>query len=434
MMQHQPIVRGGGDGPASTTLWSATAAPAPLLASLASEIESDVLVIGGGIAGLSTALHLVEAGVDVVVLEAGQPGDGATGQSGGLVAPDYIRHTPETIGAVLGRQAGERLTRTIGESAARVFELIGRHGIDCDARQDGFYTPAHSDALANDQRGYAVQWRARGFDVEFIEGGQARKAFGADRYCGALRFAQGGSLNPLGYVRGLAAAAACAGARVHAGSPVASLVRENSRWIARTAGGAVSARRLVLAANGGNAKLHPALRRTALPLNVVQFATAPLSDAQRETILPEGGAFTDKVPYLFSARLDGAGRLISAFPTSYLVNGERAQQREAERRLKQHFASMPEPRIDFQWRGVAQVNASFLPEICELGDDALAVQADNGRGISINTMIGVELAAALASGDRDALSVRPRTPAPIRMHAAAAMLPKLLMSIAYLSN
>lgn len=433
-MEHRPIARRAGAGPSTTPLWVATAAPGPDLAPLAAEIEAEVLVIGAGIAGATTALHLAEAGIDTVLIEAGEPGDQATGWSGGLVAPDYIRHTPETIGAVLGRQRGERMTRMIGGSARAVFDLIARHGIECDARQDGFFTPAHSETLAQNQRSYANQWRSRGYDVAFVEGGDARARFGVERYCGALHFGEGGSLNPLGYVRGLAGAALRHGARVFAQSPVHALAREGARWVARTPGGAVAARRVVLAANGGNAALHPALRRTVLPLQVIQFATAPLDAVQRETILPRGGAFTDKVPYLFTGRLDAQGHLISGFPTSFLVNSSKAYLREAQRRLRQHFAAMPNPQVDYIWEGLAQVNASFLPELYELGEGALAIQADNGRGIGTNTQLGIEVAAAIAANSRDPLSVVPRKPHPIRLHAAATLLPRLLMTVARFSN
>ncbi len=433
-MEHQPIRRAADDLPSPTPVWRATAAPAPLLPMLSGMVDADVLVIGGGIAGLTTALHLAEAGVATVLLEAGQVGDGATGWSGGLIAPDYIRHTPETIGRVMGRAAGEKLTRMIGGSARGAFDLIARHGIACDAQEDGFYTPAHSDALAETQKRVANQWHSRGFKVRFEERAAVTAAFGADRYVGALHYADGGSLNPLGFARGLAAAAQRAGAAICTGNAVTSLTRDGERWVARTAQGVVSARRVVLAANGGNEALHPALRRTALPLDVIQFATAPLSPDQRAAILPQGGGFTDKVPYLFTARVDVHGHLISAFPTSLMVRGERAHLREAQRRLRQHFAALPAPQIAYLWQGRAQLNSTFLPEIYDLGDGAVAIQADNGRGLSLNTMLGIELAGALVDKDWSQLSVIPRAPTAIRMHAGAALLPKLLMSMAYLSN
>jgi len=418
----------------SPPLWQATAPAGPVLSALDGDAEAEVLVIGGGIAGLSTALHLAEAGVDVLLVEAGQPGDGATGQSGGLVAPDYIRHTPASIGQALGRDAGELMTRFIGESAQRSFDLIARHGIECDARQEGFYAPVHTERLAADQRAAAEQWQARGFDVNAINGAEAQARLGTTGYSGALHFAQGGWLNPLAYARGLARAAVAAGARLHVETPVDALEHVEDGWCARTAHGTIRARRVVLAANGGNARLHPAMRHAAVPLHVVEFATTPLPPELRATVLPQGGAFTDKSPYVFSARYDGDGRLISAFPQTFLVRGAQAFQNEAKRRLASCFKGFEAVEIESIWEGVAWVNSSLLPEIHDLGDGAVAIQACNGRGISINSAIGIELAQALAAGDLDTLSIRPRRPKPFPFYRAAAQLPKAMMTLAYLSD
>ncbi len=421
--------------PSEQTLWQMTAPAGPSLPSLAGEVETDVLVVGGGIAGMSTALHLAEAGVAVVLAEAGEPGSAATGQSGGLVAPDYIRHTPDSVVEAFGAEAGERLTNMLGSSAQLCFDLIARHAIDCDSRQDGFCTPVRLPRLAETQRSVAAQWQARGYDVTFLEGPELHTLLGTDAYCGALWFGRGGSLNPLGYVRGLARAAAAAGAGLYRGTPVLELARsEQDGWRARTPAGAIRARRVVLAANGANAGLHPAMRRTALPLHVAEFATPPLPPEIRARILPRGGGFTDKSSYIFTARYDGAGRLISAVPRSLLVRGRAAFHKEAGRRLAKYFKDLDGAGIETLWEGVCWINTSLLPEIYDLGDGAIAIQACNGRGIGSNTAIGAELAQALATGDLARLSVRPRQPRPIAFHAAAARVPEVMMTMAYLTD
>lgn len=431
----------GGPGDAApardlaSPLWKATSPAGPALPALDGDTETDVLVVGGGIAGMSTALHLAEAGIDVTLAEAGQPGRAATGQSGGLIAPDYIRHTPESIVAAFGARTGEQLNRMLGDSARLCFDLIARHAIDCDARQDGFYAPVRVPRLADAQHAVATQWHMRGFDVSFVDKGELSGLLGTDAYCGALRFGQGGSLNPLAYVRGLAAAALRAGARLHAETPVEALTRtDQGRWRARTPHGSILARRVVLAANGANARLHPAMRRTALPLNVVEFATAPLAPELRARILPRGGAFTDKSSYIFSARYDGDGRLISAFPRTLLVRGAKAFRNEARRHLTKYFDGLDGTGIESLWEGLAWINTSFLPEIYDLGEGAIAIQACNGRGISTNTAIGAELAEALAAGDLAALSIPPREPRPVSFHALAARAPALMMTLAYLTD
>jgi glycine/D-amino acid oxidase-like deaminating enzyme len=416
------------------TLWDASSPAPPCFAPLQGAVRADVLVIGAGIAGLSTALHLAEAGIDVAVVEGEAPGSGATGRSGGLIAPDYIRHTPDTIGAVLGAEAGERMTAFLGGSARFTFDLIRDRQIECDARQEGFSSPAHTLALAGVQQHTARQWCSRGFDVRFIDEAGARKQLGSHRYHGALHFPDGGTLNPLAFARGLAQAAERAGAGIFTCSPVLGLDRVDGSWRATTTGGGVTAERLVLAANGGNASLHPLMRRTAVPLHVVEFATSPLDAAQRKHILEDGGTFTDKTPYVFTARYDTSGRLISAFPASLFVKGRRQWHREARRRLKAHFPSLGTPAIDYLWEGTAWINTSFLPEIYDLGDCAFAIQACNGRGLSVNSAIGAEMAKLLANGDAGPLAIVPRQPSPIRMHALAALAPMGLMSLAYLSN
>lgn len=425
-----------GPGPAAAweSLWQQDAPPAPVCPPLAGNLATDVLVIGGGVAGLSTALHLAEAGVDVVLVEASRIGSGATGQSGGLIAPDFIRHSPAAIDTALGAAAGERLVRLVGNAGQACFDLVARHQIDCDARQDGFWSPSHTPALVAAQQETAGQWRARGFEVDFVGAADTAAALGTRHYLGALRFPHGGSLNPLAFARGLARAARGAGAAIFTGTPVTALGHTAVGWRAITPQGTVTARRLVLAANGGNPALHPALRRTILPLRVVEFATEPLSADQRRAILPLGGSFTDKNPYTFTARYDGAGRLISAFARTLGVRSPTACHNEARRRLMRAFADLPAPAISHLWEGTAWINTSLLPQIHDLGNAALAIQACNGRGLATNTAIGREVAAALAQARPELLSITPRQPVPVRMHAGAMGLPKVLMSLARLSN
>ncbi|KAB7648300.1 NAD(P)/FAD-dependent oxidoreductase [Polymorphobacter fuscus] len=415
------------------SLWLCDAPPGPHCPSLAGDHSTDVLVIGGGVAGLSTALHLAEAGVDVVLVEAGLPGGGATGQSGGVIVPDFVRHGPAAVDAAVGAAAGARMVRLVGESAQFCFDLVARHGIDCDARQDGFWSPSHTPALVEAQQAMAAEWRARGFDVDFVGAAETVAALGSGHYCGALRFAQGGSLNPLAFARGLAGAAIGAGARLFCQTPVSALARTEIGWRATTPQGSVTARRLVLAANGGNPDLHPALRRTILPLRVVEFATAPLTAAQRRQVLPQGGSFTDKNPYVFTARYDGAGRLISAFGRTLLDGSAAACRAEARRRLAQAFGGL-DADISHIWKGTAWINTSFLPQIYALEGGALAIQACNGRGVSINTAIGRDVAQALAAGEPDRLALTPQQPVPVRLHAGATMLPRVAMTLARLAD
>lgn len=417
-----------------TTLWEHTSAPGPKLERLQGDNKADIAIIGAGVAGLSTALHLAQAGSSVAVIEAREPGSEATGKSGGLIAPDFISHNPDQIENKLGEEWGGRLIKLVGTAASQCFDLISAYDISCDAKKDGFWTPAHNAASAGELRKRAREWQNRGYKVEYFEKERTTWSLGSPRYCGAMRFAEGGSLNPLAFSRGLADAAMRQGATLYSRSPVTKLERRGDRWRVITDNGYLDAKRVVLSANGGNSALHPAMRRTVLPLHVFEFATTTFSDENRALVLHEGGAFTDKQPYMFSARYDSAGRLIAAFPDILVSRNKSRLFKEARRRLHRHFPTVRGPSVEYLWRGTAWLNPSLLPKIYDLQDGVLAIQACNGRGLANNVVLGKEVAAFMTNGSEKSLSVKLERPHPIRGHRMVRHVPSFLMTLAYLRN
>jgi len=414
----------------SSIVWERTAPSALAAMPLQDELEVEFAVVGGGVAGLSTALHLAEQGREVVLLESGEVGEGATGKSGGLIVPDFIVQTPQGILRSHGQAEGKRLVRLVGNSAAECFALIERLDLACDAVQRGFLSPAHNEKVAKAQSQRAAEWCAAGYDVTFLGAPDVAAALGTTFYCGGLRFNSGGTVNPLGFCRGLASAAIAAGVRLCQASPVETLSPFSGGWRLSTSTGRVTARRVILAANGGNPALHPALQKTVLPLRVYEYATEPLSCELRRRVFPKGTAFTDRQPYLFTARYDGEGRLVSAFPDFILRRDETALRAEASRRIARYYPALAGIPIECLWSGTAWLNPSLLPEVYNLGEGVLAIQACNGRGLAVNAALGREVAAAMVNGDLGTLSVVPRAPTPVRLHALAYHLPALMMAAA----
>jgi len=137
---------------------------------------------------------------------------------------------------------------------------------------------------------------------------------------------------------------------------------------------------------------------------------------------------------MFTARYDGTGRLIAAFP-DILVNRNQSQLfREASRRLHRHFPTVRNPSIEYLWRGTAWLNPSLLPKVYDLQDGVLAIQACNGRGLANNAVLGKEVAAFMTNGNAESLSVKMEPPQPIRGHCMAKYLPSFLLTLAYLRN
>ena len=308
-----------GDGAIGTSLWKALNAPPPPSVPLDGRISTDVLIIGAGVAGLSLGLHLGDRHTDTVILESENDANAATGASAGIIAPQLVRTTPNAVLKRLGAATGARVLRMIAESGRYTFELIERLGIECGARQAGFLNPVAGQHGARAHAQLAAQWRPFRNDLQLIEGTEVTALSGCRGYSAAIIDPTGGSLDPVAYSRGLARATRASGSSLHYDSRVLSLKRAGDRWVARTQSGEVTARRVVLCANGGNATLHPSLAQTILPLPVCEVATQPLPASMREKILPQGHSLTDSSTNVFSIRFDPAGRLITACPGRHKI-------------------------------------------------------------------------------------------------------------------
>ena len=212
-------------------------------------------------------------------------------------------------------------------------------------------------------------------------------------------------------------------------SPVVSLMRRGGGWEVRTAGGVVTARRVVLCAGGGNAGLHPALKKTLLPLAVYQVATARLPAAMRRGILPYGQALTDTSTDVFSIRFDGEGRLITALPASRDMSREELDRAINDRLIAVLLAYERTP-LEFGWRGVAWLNPSLLPRLTAVEDGLIAIQACNGRGLALNTALGADLALWLHAPGAHQTALPLEPPRPIAGYAFARHMPGLMMTAA----
>src|SRR5579885_700552 len=261
------------------SLWSVTAAAGPSLSPLTGTVTSQVAVVGAGYSGLSAALHLAQAARDVVVLDALDIGEGASGLNGGQVVPG-VKPDPEELVRLLGEQ-GEALVATAGSGPDLVFELIRKHSIDCDATRSGWIQPATSPAALAALAERVRQWQARGAPVTLLSAREVAQLTGSQRYCGGWLDRRGGTVQPLSYVRGLARAALRAGARIFTHSPASRLERTGRGWRLQTPKGSVEASLIVLATNAYTDRLVDGLRRSIVAIPSLQVATAPIPAALR---------------------------------------------------------------------------------------------------------------------------------------------------------
>jgi glycine/D-amino acid oxidase-like deaminating enzyme len=367
-----------------------------------------VAVIGAGFTGLSAALHLAEAGIDVVVLEAKEIGWGASGRAFGQVVP-YLKPGHEAVLRHYGPQRGQRIVDAVAAGPDLVFDLIERHGIACWAMRSGLIFAAHSPAGRRDLERRTQYWQKRGAPVEMLEGARCAETIGSSLYPAASLDRRGGNINPFAYARGLAHAAARAGAALYTQTRVRALVRRDGRWAIDAGGGELTADSVVIATNAYTGDLWPGLREGIFPMRGHGFVTEPLSDNLRRTILPELQSLTDTRLLYSGVRMLPDGRLHASAHGPSFGSEPRADWRRVDARIRRLFPQLGTVRWQQAWTGWVAMTSEHFPRLHELAPGLYASLGYNGRGIAAATIMGRDLA-TLVHGAPNAAAVFPLTP------------------------
>jgi glycine/D-amino acid oxidase-like deaminating enzyme len=383
-------------------LWSETAPPAPKLSPIEGEHRVDVAVIGGGYTGLSAALHLAEAGRDAIVLEAREIGFGGAGRNVGLVNAG-LWLMPDDVVRIMGQTYGERLIDVLGASPDLVFGLIETHGIQCEAIRKGTLHCAHSPGGFRALQQREAQWKRRGAPVTLLRREEAAPKIGSDRFYGALLDRRAGTIQPLAYAYGLAQAAQSAGARLYEDSPVTALTRQSNHWRLETPAGNVSAQAVIVATHGYPAYAFKHCEKELIPFNFFQFATSPLPEKVRETILPGGEGAWDTNLILSSFRLDRSGRLIVGSVGQVEKMGYSLHKNWVERTIKKIFPQVGPVSLEYAWNGRIAMTTDHIPRFHMLDENLVSVSSYNGRGIGPGTVFGKLLAELVLGASPDTI-------------------------------
>ncbi|MGX9428560.1 MULTISPECIES: NAD(P)/FAD-dependent oxidoreductase [Bradyrhizobium] len=413
-------------------LWAAVTPAGPDLPELTGARQADVVVIGGGFTGLSTALHLREAGVDVAVVEAMEPGWGASGRNNGQVIPTLSRPDPEDIVAK-HRAAGERFVGLLRDSASTLFDVARRYDIQAEQEQAGWVQPVHSPGRIKIAERRVRQWSKFGAPVELLSRDQVRDMLGSDAWYGGFWNRSGGHINPLALARGLTRVVVDLGGRVYVRSPVESFERRNDRWVVKTAKGEISGRALVVATNAYSGEivksLVPEIATEVMPVLSWQMATQPLSDNVRKSIIPGRQAMSDTHGELYFARYDARNRLVTG--GAVIGPGDKAARLKARvaERLQRLWPQIGEVSFDHVWNGYVGMTTDFLPRFHQLGPDAYGWTGCNGRAVALTIAIGAEFAKAVQGVAMKDLALPFTDARPIAAHGLLRKLAPLMLLV-----
>lgn len=406
-------------------LWGATAEPAPATPPLLGDRTTDVAVVGAGYTGLSTALHLAEAGVGVTVIEAEHPGYGASGRNGGQVLPGFKTY-PDDLIKQHGRERGGALAAFGAGLADGLFTLVARHKIRCDARQDGWIHAGHHPSKLPEQRWKHDQWASRGAPVLWLERAAMAERLGTEAYVGGWVDERGGSVHPLSFARGLARAAQGAGALIHGGTRATALARSGDGWVLTTSRGTLRAGTVVVATNGYTSGLVDRLAASIVPVQSAQIASPVLGNGALAGVMPSLAAVSDTRRSLLYFRRSPDGRLVMGGRGGILFGTAESHYSRLERAAEHLYPALAGVRWEYRWAGTLAVTLDHMPHLHEPAPGLIASLGCNGRGVAYSTGIG-RIIAERARGARaedlpvPVAPVSPMPLAPFRRIGAAAV-------------
>jgi gamma-glutamylputrescine oxidase len=380
-------------------------APRP---ALAGELRTDVVVIGGGIAGCSTALHLTKRGFKVALLEAHAVGYGASGRSGGQTIFGLATSQRALI-AQSGKDDARRMFAMSIEALDLTQSLIREHAIECDYRPNHVHVatkPRHLRELLEWQEELSGEY---GYDsTRYLDRDELRAHVSSERYLGGLIDTRSGHLHPLKYTRGVARAAESLGARIFE-STQALRYEPGEEITVRTARGAVRCRHLVLCANAYIDGLAPPLSRRILGVGTYIIATRPMQAALAQALLPSNAAIADINWILDYFRRSADERLLFGGRVSYSAFQPPRLAESMRRRMVSVFPELGELAVEFAWGGYLDITMSRAPDFGRLEPNVFYLQGFSGHGMSLTALAGKLVAEAVA-GTAERFDVFARLP------------------------
>ena len=358
---------------------------------LAGAKTADLVVVGGGCTGLSAALHAARAGLQVVLLEGGRVGWGASGRNGGQMIPGLRRGAVELV-SDHGVERARALLGLAFEARDLMLGLIADHAIDCDLKTAGHLQAA---VRPRDVRAMAAEAEClstvMGYPhVDLLSAGRMRDEV-ASPYCGGLLDLQGGHLHPLNYTLGLARAARAAGVVIHEHSPVTSIADARG-VLARTGAGEVRASHGVLAGDALLEGLCEPVTSRIMPVANYLVATAPLDDPA--SLIANDRAISDSRFVLDYYRLSADGRLIFGGGERYSPDPPRDIAGFVRPHMERVFPQLRGAPIAHAWGGLVSVTRTRLPHVGRRGD-ILFAHGYSGLGVMLSTLAGKLLVEAI---------------------------------------
>jgi gamma-glutamylputrescine oxidase len=391
MQADEPISNG-------TSWYAEPTVPAPDRPRLTFDLDVDVCVIGGGLAGLTTAREIARRGWSVAVLEAQSVASGASGRNLGFVLPGFLESLQRIIDRV-GLEHAKELWALSERGLDYVRTTIRETGMPGVEPVNGWLAVAKFRDDPKLESEAALLREEFGADVEAWSSARVRDVLKSPLYQNALHFPCAFHIHPMNYAIGLAAAAEQAGVRIFEHTPALSLDPAGVRKRIGTPSARVRAAQIVLAGNTGIGALMPQLAASLLPITTYVATTAPLGDKLQEAITYQGGVSDSVFADSHYRIIDGDRLMWSGGMTMWVANPRRYAQRLAAD-IRRAYPQLGRVTVDHVWSGTLGRAVHKMPQVGEIARGVWVASGFGGHGFNTTAMAGDLIARGIVEGNQ----------------------------------
>lgn len=349
----------------------------------------DIVIVGGGFTGLSSALHLAERGYDVILLEAHRVGWGASGRNGGQVGSGQRREQDE-LEQMVGRDDARKLWDIAEQSKDVVKSLIAKHDIKCDWKP-GILHADHRARFVEDTHAYAEKLQTEyGYEhIRSIDRAEMRDMLGTEFYHGGSLDMGAGHIHPLNFALGLSDAARAAGARIFEEAVVTGYKNQAGKVTVKTRNGAhVSANKLILGCNGYLDALEDRVAKRVMPINNFIIATEPLGDDLARELIRDDVAVADSKFVINYYRLSADKRMLFGGGETYGYTFPRDIKAFVSPHMLEVYPQLKDVKIDYGWGGTLAITMNRMPFFAKVDDNVFTATGYSGHGVAMATLAG----------------------------------------------
>lgn len=380
------------------SMWEATSNKKKQRSSLSGNEECDVVIIGGGFTGLSTAYHLQKKNVKTIVLEKSYLGSGASGRNGGQILTGFI-DSMSSLAKKKGLETAKQMLQMSLDSIDLIERISKDHHIACSFKRSGHiyaaYKPTHIDWLKKEQK---ILEKDFNYKVRVLDKQDLQAELKTDFYHGGCIDENSATYHPFNYVLGLAETVEKLGGRIFENSEALEIIKSsNGKVTIMTEDGRVTADHLVIVTNAYSGNLHKTISRSVIPVESIMIATEQLPEELVSKLIPKDRAVFDTKHMLYYFRRTPDNRIAFGGSGRSLSGDTAPLYLKLKEGMDNVFPELKKYTAEFCWSGKVGFTKEMLPYIGQLEDGTHFAFGYAGHGAAMSTLMGKLLAGNILS-------------------------------------